>query len=145
MTTEKQASSNHPATQQLPAKTGTQQLSRPASQQQKPTMLPAARNSLPAVAPALQRLCAMKNTVDLTPFAIETWAAVLSVFDVTIVNEAVLRIGLSEDPFPDLGKLVARCSAIHRERNPQVAQGDPPKVGRGVVGKVAEALGLKIQ
>jgi hypothetical protein len=86
----------------------------------------------------------MKNTVDLTPFAIETWAAVLSVFDVTVVNEAVLRIGLSEDAFPDLGKLVTRCNAILRERNPQVALGDAPKVGRAAIKKVAAALQLRI-
>ncbi|MBL8815235.1 MAG: hypothetical protein JNL58_04335 [Planctomyces sp.] len=86
----------------------------------------------------------MKNTVDLTPFAIETWAAVLSVFDVTVVNEAVLRIGLSEDPFPDLGKLVAKCTAIQRERFPKVVQSDLPSVQRSVLTEVAKALRLTI-
>lgn len=87
----------------------------------------------------------MKNTVDLTPFAIETWAAALSVFDVTVVNEAVVSIGLSEDPFPDLGKLVVKCTAIARERNPQYTGGDLPKVSKGVVARVAEALQLRIR
>lgn len=86
----------------------------------------------------------MKNTMDLTPFALETWAAVLGTFDPTIVNEAVIRIGLSDDPFPDLGKLVCKCTEIQRQRNPVVTQAEQPKVSRSVVAKVAEALSLKI-
>jgi hypothetical protein len=83
--------------------------------------------------------------MDLTPFAIETWVAVLSVFDASVVNEAVVRIGLSADPFPDLGKLVSKCTEIARERNPVVAQGELPKVSKSVVAKVAEALQLRIK
>ena len=82
--------------------------------------------------------------MELTPYALETWAAVLSCFDSSVVNEAIVRIGLSDDPFPDLGKLVAKCTAIARERNPQVSMGEAPKVSRSVVAKVAAALQLRI-
>ncbi len=51
----------------------------------------------------------MKNQTQFTAHALETWTAVLSVFPVKIVNRAVLRIGLSVDPFPDLGKVVIAC------------------------------------
>lgn len=119
---------------------GTQTPSTSSKQQ----LLPAAVKAISNVRPALQRLCSMKNTVQLTPHAVETWCAVLGLYDTTIVNEAVVRIGLSEDPFPDLGKLVTRCEAIRRERAGTVAQSDRPQLGSAAVARAARALGLEV-
>jgi hypothetical protein len=58
----------------------------------------------------------------------------------------MLQLGLSVDPFPDLGKLVAACQAIETERNPQVVRGET-SAGRpinGLVNAAAQALGLKV-
>lgn len=133
------------ATMPRPESNGTLIPSRQSTQRQQLQLLPAAAKSIEAIGPALERLVAMKNHVDLTPFAIETWAAVLSQFDLPVVYEAVLRIGLSEDPFPDLGKLVARCDAIRRQRSGIVSQVDKPQLSSAMVGRVASALGLRIE
>lgn len=84
----------------------------------------------------------MKKQVQLTAFELETWVAGLSVFDTSIVNEAVVRIGLSEDPFPDLGKLVMRCDAIRRDRAGTTRSGDSKQLGTATIAKLAEAIGL---
>jgi hypothetical protein len=107
-------------------------------------MLPAAIEASPELLPALRRLCSMKRTVDLTPHQSETWLAALSIFETSVVNEAVVRIGLSEDPFPDLGKLVSRCDAIRRERSGTVSMSESKHLGTGAVRKIAEALRLRI-
>lgn len=130
-----------PATLPLPASRPTQTHSPSSTPQQ---LLPAAAESLSHIGPALQRLSAMKNHVNLTPYAIETWAAVLGQFAPGIVNEAVLRIGLSDDPFPDLGKLVMRCDAIRRDRQGIVSTHDRPQLSSSTLAKAAAALGLDI-
>jgi len=109
-----------------------------------PQMLLSAAKSIRAIGPALGRLSAMKNHVELTPFALETWAAVLGQYELPVVNEAVLRIGLSDDPFPDLGKLVMRCEAIRRQRANVVTQVDKPQLSTAMIGRVAQALGLDV-
>ena len=40
--------------------------------------------------------------------------AVLSEYEPRIVNRAVIEFGLSDDPFPDLGKLRSKCRAYRR-------------------------------
>jgi hypothetical protein len=84
----------------------------------------------------------MKKQVQLTTFELETWVAGLSVFDTSIVNEAVVRIGLSEDPFPDLGKLVMRCDAIRRDKLGTTRSGDSKQLGTATIAKLAGAMGL---
>lgn len=87
----------------------------------------------------------MKNQVEMTPHKLETWCAALSCFDDDIVNRAVLEIGLSEDPFPDLGKITLRCEALRRRRENVEARGDSPlKIGDKMLRKIAAALNLKI-
>lgn len=135
---------SHQQTQPQPVSNATPTHSQSLKPSQPPKLLPAALEGIKTVSVSIKRLCAMKNTVDLTPYALETWAAVLSTFDPTVVNEAVVRIGLSEDPFPDLGKIVAKCTEITRQRNPQIVNAELPKVSRSTVAKVAEALQLKI-
>lgn len=85
----------------------------------------------------------MKVRVELTLHQTETWLAVLSVFDPTVVNEAVVKLGLSEDPFPDLGKLVSMCNQIRRQR--EGLTGESQGLGTKLTQATADALGLKIQ
>jgi len=107
------------------------------------SVLPSAISNLARLEPALARLTAMKKQANLTTFELETWVAGLSIFDTAIVNEAVVRIGLSEDPFPDLGKLVMRCDAIRRDKTGTVRTGDSKQLGTKTVEQLAEAMGLK--
>jgi hypothetical protein len=104
--------------------------------------LPSAKSNLARLEPALARLTAMKKQANLTSFELETWVAGLSIFETEIVNEAVVRIGLSEDPFPDLGKLVMRCDAIRRDKAGALRTGDSKQLGTATIAKLARAMGL---
>lgn len=85
----------------------------------------------------------MKNQVQLTTHQLETWIAALSVFEPKVVNRAVLEIGLSVDPFPDLGKIVMRCQKIKNED--QYAPGrDSERLTPSVMRQVAKAMGLEV-
>jgi len=108
-------------------------------------MLPAAAESLAAITPALARLCAAKNTVMLTPFVLETWAAVLSVFPAAIANLSILEIALNADPFPDLGKVVSRCQAKMQEQSKLPTQADPSRLSRRKLIEIANALQIPIE
>ena len=90
----------------------------------------------------LERLVSAKRTVEFTDHQAETWLASLSVFDLSVVTEAVIRIAHSDDPFPDLGKLVMRCEAIRRQRSGNVGQGDT-QLGSGTVNLLAKAWGVQ--
>jgi hypothetical protein len=106
-------------------------------------MLPASVDAAKTIGPALKRLCSMKRLVDLTPHQTETWLAVLSVFEPSVVNEAVLKLGLSEDPFPDIGKLATLCNTLRRQRAGIV--GDQQGIGTKLVQEIAEALAMKLR
>lgn len=123
-----------------PANSGTLTHSQSSSKQ----LLPAAAKAIADLGTGLKRLTAMKKTVELTPYEVETWVATLSVFDASVVNEAVIRIGLSADPFPDLGKLFQACDRIRRERSSTPAQDGNPKIGTEMMKKVSEALQLVV-
>jgi len=86
----------------------------------------------------------MKRVVSLTDHQCETWLAVLSVFPESVVNAAILEIGLSEDPFPDLGKLVINCERRRRTEAGTMPQDGVKRLGSGMVKAVADALQLKI-
>lgn len=69
----------------------------------------------------------------------------LKIFPSDVVNQAVLELGLSVDPFPDLAKLVARCQMIQHDRDPFVQRGEPNKgPSKALIGQVADALGMQI-
>ena len=95
---------------------------------------------------ALQVLCPLKSQAQFTPHQLATWAAVLGLFPTETVNRAVLQLGLSTNPFPDLGKLVAACQVIEAEKNPQAVRGETStgRPGKGLVMAAARALGLKV-
>lgn len=104
-------------------------------------LLPAAANSRPLIGNALQRLCSMKNQVQFTPHVLETWLAALSVFPPECVNQAVVEIGLSLDPFPDVGKIALRADELRRIKAGTTAQGEK-RLGTNTIKQVAEALGI---
>ena len=79
----------------------------------------------------------------LTPHEAETWLASLSLFDFKIVAEVIVRIAHSEDPFPDLGKIVIKCEELRREKAGTVGQG-AAKLGSETVRKLAEAWGYEL-
>lgn len=90
---------------------------------------------------ALERLCSAKRTTEFTPHQTETWLASLSIFDSSIVHEAVIRMAHSEDPFPDLGKLVMRCEKIRRERS-GIHRGEQTELSSMTVALLAKAWEL---
>jgi len=107
-----------------------------------PSSLLAAKKAV-ALVPILQRLCSSKNTVQLTSHQVETWLAALSVFDQKIVNAAIINIAFSDDPFPDLGKIVLRCEALRRGQSGSVSQGEV-KLGTATTKALAKAWGVEI-
>ena len=75
-----------------------------------------------------------------------TWAAVLGQYPTGTINRAVLMLGLSTDPFPDLSKVVRQCEQIESERNPQVVRGNvSEKPSRQLIQNTAAALGFDIR
>ena len=114
------------------------------SQSSKPQLLPSAVKAMPAIGESLKRLCALKNQAQFTAFAIETWAAALSVFPPEVVNAAVLDMALSQDPFPDCGKIIAKCQIEMSKKATIPSQADPNKPSTNTIKAVAKALGIKI-
>ena len=116
----------------------------PQPQNAKPQMLPAAIAGSKFL-PALERLCSAKNTVQLTPHAAETWIAALAMYaeKPQIVHQAIIEIAISEDQFPDLGKVLAKCELIRRTSEGTLPQ-DASKVAFKNVTGLAKAWGLEI-
>ena len=128
---------------------GRRQTQTPSPSSAPPSLLPAAIKAFSDLSNPLQRLCALKNQAQFTPFALETWVAALSVYPTEHVNRAVLQIALSADPFPDAGKIVAQCQRMRSEA--KMANGeyarteiDHTKPTAATVKAVAEALQLNI-
>lgn len=86
----------------------------------------------------------MKNTAEFTPFGLETWCAALSVFTPQQVNRAVVEIGLSADPFPDLGKVFSRCERLRREQAGTLPSNDNQRPSPAIIKSAAEAMGLEL-
>jgi len=107
--------------------------------------LPAVTASDPSVQISLTRLCSMKRTVEFTPHQLDTWLAVLAQFPAATCNRAILEIGLSSDPFPDLGKLVLCCQQIEWDQSSHYAPGrDASKVSASVISQAARNLQIQI-
>lgn len=86
----------------------------------------------------------MKSQAQFTPHKIETWQAALCTFDHRDVNLAILQIGLSADPFPDLGKLMIRCETMRRERLGNMPQDGVKILAASTIRKVAETMQLDL-
>ena len=91
-------------------------------------------------------MCLMKRQATFSREEADCWVTILAIFPTETVNRAMLQLGLSTDPFPDLGKLVAACQAIEAEKNPQVVRGasSAGRPSKGLVNAAAEALGLEV-
>jgi hypothetical protein len=99
---------------------------------------------LKTLAEPIQRLCSMKNQVKFTAHQLETWVAVLCSYEQAVVTRACLEIGLSDDPFPDLGKLTLRCETLRRRKAGIEASDGKVRIGDGMLRKIAESLNLRI-
>lgn len=86
----------------------------------------------------------MKKQANFTPYDIETWAAVLSNWDTKLVCTEVVRIGLGEDPFPDIGKLVTLCEKARRKAAGTCAQDGKIVLSDALIQKTAKNLGIEI-
>ena len=86
----------------------------------------------------------MKRQATFSKEEADCWFTILAMFPTETVNRAVLQLGLSTNPFPDLGKLVAACQVIEAEKNPQAVRGESSagRPGKGLVMAAARALGL---
>ena len=91
----------------------------------------------------LERLCSAKRTVELTPHQAETWLASLSIYEPAVVNEAVIRLAHSDDPFPDLGKLVMMCEQVRRQKAGTLPAGEM-RLGTDTLQRLADAWGVTI-
>lgn len=132
---------NHNDSQQLrPVSKPTQMPSRPST----PQLLPKAVEMRPIIGEALTRLCSLKNQAQFTAHQLETWLAALSIFPPGIVNRALLEIALSVDPFPDCGKVVAKCQIEMHKKSTVPTQADPSKPTKGTVDRVAKAFGIQL-
>ena len=69
----------------------------------------------------------------------------LSVYPSNIANLSILEIALNADPFPDLGKVVARCQAKMHEQSKTPTQADPTKLSRRRLIEIANALQIPIE
>lgn len=126
--------------QRRPENRPMQTLSQPST----PQLLPKAVEMRPKIGEALTRLCSLKNQAQFTTHQLETWLATLSIFPPEVVNRAILEIALSMDPFPDCGKVVAKCQVEMQKKTNQVTQADPNKPSKGTVDRVAAAFGIKV-
>jgi hypothetical protein len=92
----------------------------------------------------LARLASSKRTLELTDHQTDTWASALSIYKDTpqIVHRAILQLATSDDPFPDLGKLLTLCERIRRQREGRMTQSGDVTFDRKT--DLAAAWGLKI-
>lgn len=81
----------------------------------------------------------------MTRFDVETWCAVLSVYPAAIANLSILEIALNSDPFPDLGKVVAKCQAKAHEQSKLPTQADPSRLSKRKLIEIANALQIPIE
>jgi hypothetical protein len=107
-------------------------------------LLPAAAEAARDISQGIMRLCSAKNRAQMTRYDVETWCAVLSVYPADVVNLSVLEIALNSDPFPDLGKVVARCQAKMAERSQVPTQASPEKLSRRRLVEIARALEIDV-
>ena len=75
----------------------------------------------------------------------DTWCAALGEFPVGVANRAFLEIAMSDDPFPNLGKVIMRCQAEMAKRSTVVSQVDTSKPMRSTINAVAKAFEIKLE
>jgi len=93
----------------------------------------------------LTRLVSSKRTLELTPHQLDTWVSALSIYNdrPKIVNRAILELSVSDDPFPDLSKLLAKCEYLRRVADNKLPQDSTKITFRDVTG-LAKAWGIEV-
>ena len=110
-----------------------------------PTRLPSPPSHTRQIQPALEDLCSMKNQAQFTPHAASVWMCALSIYDPAHVTQSLLEMGLSPDPFPDLGKVIQKCERKRREAAGTMPKTDGPlTLPPELVGLIAERLELEV-
>jgi hypothetical protein len=127
-----------------PVNNGTQTPSTQSVQPQPQQMLNSALKAV-GILPALERMCSAKMAAEFTRHQSETWCAALGVFPVGVANRALLEIAMSDDPFPNLGKVIMRCQAEMAKRSTVVSQVDTSKPMRSTINAVAKAFEIKLE
>ena len=69
----------------------------------------------------------------------------MSIFPAGVVNRAIIEISVSQDPFPDCGKVIMRCQAEMAKRSTVVSQVDTSKPMRSTINAVAKAFEIKLE
>jgi len=72
------------------------------------------------------------------------WAEVLALFPADSVELACARFGASDDPWPDVGKLLAAAEYYENEKRPTVKRGTQfgGTISHTTVKQVAAVLGM---
>ena len=96
------------------------------------------------MAPALARLCSAKSAMELTPHALQTWAAALATYRPEVVNYCIVQAAISADPFPDLGKLIEACESETQRRHPDGNRRNG-KPGIRRISAIAKAWGINLK
>lgn len=82
-------------------------------------------------------LVTSKLHTELSREHLEVWYAMVRMFQTKTVQRAVLELSLSDDPFPNAGKLYQLCRRIEHERAP-----DKPLMVEEL-NKLADSLNLR--
>ena len=92
---------------------------------------------------ALATLCSLKKVVEFTDDQLDKWSRTLMRFPPDVVDIAVVKEGLGEDPFPQLGTLVRRCRELQSETSTEYSpHRDYGKLPTGLAAEIARDLGL---
>ena len=86
--------------------------------------------------------------MELTPHALQTWAAALATYRPEVVNYCIVQAAISADPFPDLGKLIEACESETQRRHPEPIpygnrRNDKPGIRR--ISAIAKAWGINLK
>jgi len=102
-----------------------------------------------AFAKTIAHLSAAKLSTELSEVQLNTWFGILSVFPNWILNRAVLEIVTSDIRFPEVGDLYQRCrehaikqGVMKEPYSPNGTGNEKPRLSRGEVTSIGEALGL---
>jgi len=117
---------------------------RTATEQRSQQVMPQWQGSSTATAQLLDTLCQMKQATSLTKEESSTWISILALFPSEVLRDAILEIGLSECPFPNLGSIVAACRRLNDKRDGRTVPLDGYSTPDArTIAVVAKALRLK--
>lgn len=99
----------------------------------------------------MAHLAALKRTAALTDLEMTAWHNALGVFDVDILNAAVLQIALTDAKWPEVGDLFQLCrklafktGRLRREYVPNGSDRDIDMPSLAEIREIAARFGLKV-